>query len=1824
MSSTTTTQIDRDASPVQEEGASTSFGIFGFDDDLNFDHEYLNEEDAEHIRNMFFHEENAPEVRPLGFNHPKAVGIWMPPEHTKDEIQEVNSLQCVSFNANCSWLNVTTVLETYRDHDIVCIQEPPWRVIKHVPSTTRADGDPYENTVGHRNFVCLGMSKDSKVCTYVNKKWSKCGPRVFPLGGKCSGVLLVVMTIGKHEHAFLNVYNHPKSFEAMDYLFDHEEDLPQLTLAVGDFNLHHPRWDYRTKMGWRKASNVGRAENLLIFMEGTLGLSLINEEGGPDTYLTNNKSVENSCVDLLWVNQTIKPDKFSINPGDRAGSDHCVLSWEVPIKHEFVHKITIKRGSKEGGRFIRGMRYTFSKLPRVYESREHVERVSAQIADDFQFFWWQLGSTPEPCKHSKSWWTQDCTVLHKKIRGIKGLMVSHKKQRGELYRIQKQHGDSPELLAAIQGHTQTIISAFDELIVTQKRFAATIKRAKRTFFDNQIQELHESRIWNVVPWTRPRREDASTMIKDADGNFVTDPTELARVLKQQFTPDNPNPVDPSVMDEIPQTAYRPLIPISEYQLYENLAKAGNFSAPGPDGISWFWLKHIIRSPEVIRKSPEGVNYTQGIDENGVEQEEVPIPNAAAGLAAFFNACLEYGVFPKEFKVSRVAAIPKPYKTDYTRVKSYRPIVLLNTLGKLFEKVLAQQLQDAAQRHSLVDDAQFGGLLMRSTTDAGMHLVHRIKQAWAKDQESAALLVDVSQFYPSINHDMMVDVLKKQGFSHMTTEFFRDYLKGRETRFVFNGVETDPTDFDTGVGQGSSLSPILSNLYIAPAVKMTNEYVQREFPGCHIQFFVDDGLIWVTTPRSELKGRVPASVNADRLSAIYKELRTNLLRFGLALEAEKTELIYFRKGFKYWFTGRKEPGINVRDPENLGPPVALHTQGHQYTMVSPSETIRYLGFYLDSQLLFKEHIRFYQTKGASTLGSLRMLGNSNRGFSPKDKRRLYISNVLPVMTYGAALWWTPTWKGHRGQLKSFQKVQSAASRWISGAFRTTPVGALDSLAGLVPVEHNINRLMRKAALRVPSLPAFHPVHKDVQDFAQDRQKRAKQSLATRHKYAQTPIAWMHMFSSLTDEIERPLHREFTPGERIEDFMSTPESQWDWSDSRCAAYFFDGPKKAATDTFRSWLIQFQHHSRDLIDHPNNYVLFTDGGVKTTKSSGGHRTMNHGAYAWSFCNGIDRNGEPKEIKQNADRCGQVTAYDAELHALSEGLHGAVQVIERRIAQDRERRPDVVASNVYGKGLVVFADNQAAARAICRGGNRKGSLFTSVASQAIRKFLELHPNNKFAVCWVPSHTDKLKFGKGNQPSQGMAEHGNKRVDAKCAELLEGVGETKDAIRDQPKWVSRSVAISKLLQNMHHKWRRMLLKQKYRGHQNLLRRSELESIKHSFKNHPLLKAGGENHKQYARLVRFITGHFPHGAFRERFNKEGPVMCPCDKDNPVLETRHHILYECPLWLRPDMPKLNHLDFTTKLNLAKRKHGPLLLLEEENYATWQDIQRFLAWNPIVATFEWGDLTEHHIKAFQQRDDGEHRWITLEAMYYDFITRVRRERFETWKRVAHQDQIKDKKGNYKPIMFNRWFRKHSQFETLFVEWVKELPETHPDVWKGFSDKLEHIMTMGNFGVSRAEERAFEKRLMRLISDGVFLTTLTGNLELRNFREAGKGGRMVDQGDILQFRKDYDPTFNTYGMRVGMLGFDLSDLKSDNEIIDVSPPSSPEPGQGSDNRRRPKDALDLGLVDTTISVPRTVFDRRHTHYGEHELDAEYQRREKRFERGAEYLLPPSPVDY
>ena len=78
---------------------------------------------------------------------------------------------------------------------------------------------------------------------------------------------------------------------------------------------------------------------------------------------------------------------------------------------------------------------------------------------------------------------------------------------------------------------------------------------------------------------------------------------------------------------------------------------------------------------------------------------------APTLSVIINQSLYTGIFPKQLKTAKV--IPLFKKGEETSIENYRPISLLSSISKVFERVLFNQLCQYLDVNNLLFDSQYG-------------------------------------------------------------------------------------------------------------------------------------------------------------------------------------------------------------------------------------------------------------------------------------------------------------------------------------------------------------------------------------------------------------------------------------------------------------------------------------------------------------------------------------------------------------------------------------------------------------------------------------------------------------------------------------------------------------------------------------------------------------------------------------------------------------------------------------------------------------------------------------------------------------------------------------------------------------------------------------------------------------------------------------------------------------------------------------------------------------------------------------------------------------
>ena len=103
---------------------------------------------------------------------------------------------------------------------------------------------------------------------------------------------------------------------------------------------------------------------------------------------------------------------------------------------------------------------------------------------------------------------------------------------------------------------------------------------------------------------------------------------------------------------------------------------------------------------------------------------------AAPIAEIINKSLMHGIFPDSLKVAKIIPI---YKSgDTQKVQNYRPIAILPTISKMFEKCVAIKLNELFTKFNILSPHQYEFLKGKSTSDAFQQLTEYIYDSLNKN------------------------------------------------------------------------------------------------------------------------------------------------------------------------------------------------------------------------------------------------------------------------------------------------------------------------------------------------------------------------------------------------------------------------------------------------------------------------------------------------------------------------------------------------------------------------------------------------------------------------------------------------------------------------------------------------------------------------------------------------------------------------------------------------------------------------------------------------------------------------------------------------------------------------------------------------------------------------------------------------------------------------------------------------------------------------------------------------------------------------------------
>ena len=215
-----------------------------------------------------------------------------------------------------------------------------------------------------------------------------------------------------------------------------------------------------------------------------------------------------------------------------------------------------------------------------------------------------------------------------------------------------------------------------------------------------------------------------------------------------------------VLDEVENKPKLFWNPFSKEEFKCAINNCNSSSTPGLDKLLWNHLKTILKQDECL-----------------------------SNIINIANTCINLGYWPSYFKKLLIVVIPKPNKQSYDHPKSFCPIVLLNMLGKLIEKVIGERLQFQVMANDFIHPSQLEELKFKSTIDVGVALMHMVCLGWVKNLPTSTLAFDIVQFFPSLNHCFLTCILQKAGLDSHVVKFFANYLTDRKTNYMWNNFSS---------------------------------------------------------------------------------------------------------------------------------------------------------------------------------------------------------------------------------------------------------------------------------------------------------------------------------------------------------------------------------------------------------------------------------------------------------------------------------------------------------------------------------------------------------------------------------------------------------------------------------------------------------------------------------------------------------------------------------------------------------------------------------------------------------------------------------------------------------------------------------------------------------------------------------------------------------------------------------------------------------------------------------------------------------------------------
>ena len=353
-----------------------------------------------------------------------------------------------------------------------------------------------------------------------------------------------------------------------------------------------------------------------------------------------------------------------------------------------------------------------------------------------------------------------------------------------------------------------------------------------------------------------------------------------------------------------------------------------------------------------------------------------------------NCSLTAGIFPSVWKKANVVPIFK--KGNRSDCKNYRPVSLLTSMSKIFEKCVHLTLYKYLEDNNLLTDKNAGFKPGDSTVNQLVDLTNKLYKGIDEKKKAVMIFLDISKAFDKVWHPGLLFKLKQCGITGSLYNWLASYLIGRMQRVVLDGNCSSWTELQAGVPQGSVLGPLLFLVFINDLVK---DLV------CDAHLFADD--------TSLLDVFSDPVLSATKVNADLKKISTWGTLWRVSFNPTKTKFMVVSTS-----TYPAYPNIffdNVQIER-----VVEHV---------------HLGLTITSSLSWRRHIESATTKASKVIN---LIKNVSHRLPRNCLNNLYKSMILPLLEYCDVIYDNCTVR----ESIALDRVQRGAALVCTGAYKHT--------------------------------------------------------------------------------------------------------------------------------------------------------------------------------------------------------------------------------------------------------------------------------------------------------------------------------------------------------------------------------------------------------------------------------------------------------------------------------------------------------------------------------------------------------------------------------------------------------------------------------------------------------------------------------------------------------------------------------------------------------------------------------------------------------------------